>query len=55
MFALFLNQAKIMQRCISQLPSLLSKENITFVDALGRSRRIPYMTYGHWKVVKLRV
>ncbi|CAD6443802.1 31ec964e-28cd-4564-90bf-c764b8c3d11e [Sclerotinia trifoliorum] len=49
MFACLLYQAKLMQRCISQLPSLLSKENITFVDALGRSRRIPYVTYGHWE------
>ncbi|KAF7872014.1 uncharacterized protein EAF02_009119 [Botrytis sinoallii] len=49
MFAYLLYQAKLMQKCIFRLPSLLAKDNITFVDALGRSRRIPYMTYGHWE------
>ncbi|THV49372.1 hypothetical protein BGAL_0198g00100 [Botrytis galanthina] len=49
MFAYLLYQAKLMQKSISRLPSLLAKENITFIDALGRSRRIPYMTYGHWE------
>ncbi|TGO91189.1 hypothetical protein BPOR_0036g00190 [Botrytis porri] len=49
MFAYLLYQAKLMQKYVSRLPSLLAKENITFVDALGRSRRIPYMTYGHWE------
>lgn len=52
MLAYFLYQAKVMQRCIFRLPSLLSEDSITFVDVLGRSRRIPYMTYEHWETFK---
>ncbi|ESZ94272.1 hypothetical protein SBOR_5340 [Sclerotinia borealis F-4128] len=47
LFTSFLIQLKVMKRCIVRLPSLLSKEDITFIDILGKSRRLPYTTYGN--------
>ncbi|KAF7862567.1 hypothetical protein EAF04_007440 [Stromatinia cepivora] len=50
LFASFLVQLKIMRQCIVRLPSLLSEEDITFIDVLGNPKRLPYSTYGHWEI-----
>lgn len=46
--SLFL-QLRVMQKCIIRFPSILSKDDITFIDALGRSRKLPYTVYGNWE------
>ncbi|KAB8296727.1 hypothetical protein EYC80_002147 [Monilinia laxa] len=41
LFASFLVHLRVMQRCIIRFPSLLSNEDITFIDVLGKSRMLP--------------
>lgn len=51
----FLLHLRTIQTCISQMPSLLLDNNITFIDVLGRTRSIPYIYYRSWDVCPLEL